>query len=167
MNREGGFTLLEMMVVIAVIGIIAAGVAFSVSGTGGRRLDAEAEHLRDTLQLAADQSVLDGTDMGVYLREDGYAFLKYDILTRQWQVLKDGAFRPRTLPDGFTITLELARERQVLDAGGQAKPRPVLTFLSSGERDPFLLTVTDRAHDRAVPMGSDGVSPVEFVRAGS
>ena len=64
-RRQKGYTLIEIMVVIAVIALIAAVAASSIGQTLNRRYSSEAEKLSIWLNQLADLSVIQGAAFGV------------------------------------------------------------------------------------------------------
>ncbi len=63
---QRGFSLLELMLVMAVVGLIVSIAALSLS-SGGRnyQVDAAAREFADIASYAMDQAEISGTDMGV------------------------------------------------------------------------------------------------------
>ena len=64
-RRQKGYTLIEIMVVIAVLALIAAVAAASIGQTLNRRYSSEAEKLSIWLNQLADLSVMQGAAFGV------------------------------------------------------------------------------------------------------
>lgn len=142
-----GFTLLEMLVVVFIIGIIVSLATLSVGGRAADdRLEREARRLDALLQTAAEEAVLFGVDLGLELTPGGYRFLRLDA--DGWTPIGagDSPLRPRELAEG--VTLHLVREDgepRRLTGGEDEKsggPRPEILFLSSGEITPFELSMT-------------------------
>ena len=71
-----GFTLLEVMVVMVIIAIIATLFVFSVGAVRGNDpAFVESERLVSLLNLARDQALLDGLDLGLRVDPEGYSFV--------------------------------------------------------------------------------------------
>lgn len=147
-SRTGGFTLLELLVVLVLIGIIVSFAVLSV-GDGGRqeRLKQEAERITTLFTLAGEEAVLQSLELGVLLTPGGYSFTTYD--GSGWQTFTgDDMFRERSLPDGVELTLfmdglEVSLEPPA-DMSEETPPEPQLMFFSSGERTPFELSLSYR-----------------------
>lgn len=136
-QRLAGFTLIEVLVAVAIIAIVALVVGIGLSGLGGNReLEREATRLKKHIDYACEIAVLDGRSMGLVQTGEGYRFVQR--IAGQWQPVKDQpALAAHRLP--ATMRLHLKREnRQVprtppdSDAG-----RPQLACLASGEMTPF------------------------------
>lgn len=89
-RRRGGFTLLELIVVIAIIAIATASVSFAMRDTNAARLDREADRLAALLESARAQS-----------RASGVAV--------RWRIVEGGSFvfdglPPDALPSGWAAS---------------------------------------------------------------
>lgn len=88
--REGavpaGFTLLELLVVVAIIAIASAGVSFAVRDAAGASLDREAQRLAALLEAGRAQSRLGGQPVTWRAVEGAFRFegLPPDALPGQW-----------------------------------------------------------------------------------
>lgn len=76
---NSGFTLIEVMVVIVIIGVMASMIVVSVTlGDPQRELRTEADRLRTVLALAAEEAVIQQVELGAEFTESGYRFLKWE-----------------------------------------------------------------------------------------
>jgi general secretion pathway protein H len=103
-----GFTLLELMVVILIIGIMATLVMLSVGNRGlDDRLELESKRMTQLMQLAEDEADLKGQPIGLRFGDDGYRFVTVDN-TRKWvDYAQGGALRPRALMQPFYADLRV------------------------------------------------------------
>ena len=146
--RVSGFTLLELLVVVVIIGIITSMAVISVNVLGGdHEMQQEAERLQAILAQAREDALLQSRDLGLRIDETSLEFLEYDGRSERWrQVLGDPLLRERTLPAGLRLRLRL-EDRDV-----QLKPRqpateaepiyPQVILQASGEMVPFDLVFT-------------------------
>jgi general secretion pathway protein H len=155
-RSQHGFTLLELMVVIVLIGIILTFVVRSV-GDGGRRdrIQREAQRITALVEMVGEEAVLQSSVMGMHFLEHGYEFMRYN--GQKWKLIeKDELLRQRTLDpmiemqlmvEGFRIDLEAVTRATASgdeDEGEDEEkegPKPQVVFLSSGERSAFELTL--------------------------
>lgn len=72
-RRDTGFTLVEMMVTLAVIGLLASAVMLAAPGAD-TRLHSEIDRLAARLKLASDQSVLMNRQIALVAAPEGYHF---------------------------------------------------------------------------------------------
>jgi general secretion pathway protein H len=163
-----GFTLLELLVVLVLIGIILSFAVLSV-GDGGRqaRLEQEARRMQALFSLASEEAVLRSLELGVVLQQQGYAFVGYD--GEAWQPLTgDSLLREHALPETmkFALFIEgLPVELSALPGEGEEGPAPQLLFFSSGERQPFELTVAYRdAPPLAYRLQAPLIGPLQLQR---
>nr|VFK24481.1 MAG: general secretion pathway protein H [Candidatus Kentron sp. LPFa]VFK35954.1 MAG: general secretion pathway protein H [Candidatus Kentron sp. LPFa] len=150
-RRNNGFTLLELMIVIVIVGIASTMAITSFDFGGSMHIKTEARRLADLMRLAIDESIITGSNLGFELTSNGYRFLrlKYDEQgTKNWRVLEtDGVLRPRILPDFAIITpmdADSATEVEMpTGEGSDDISWPRIVFLSSGETTPFQLSMSD------------------------
>jgi general secretion pathway protein H len=85
-RRHAGFTLLELMVVVSIIAIAAAGVSFAVRDAGGAPLDRDAQRLAALLESARARSRLSGQPVRWVAQPEGFRFegLPRDALPQGW-----------------------------------------------------------------------------------
>jgi general secretion pathway protein H len=153
---QAGFTLLETLVVITIIGVLAGLATLSVGNRDMRRMQAEAERLRDTLQLAADEAMFGNEEVGVVISAHSYSFLRFDALSGHWRPLEERSFKAHTLPDNLPMTLVVEQTPVVL--AETASAHPVILCLSTGEVTPFKLSLGTFA------ISTDGIAPIDIMK---
>lgn len=165
--RSAGFTLLEIMVVVVIVGIVAASAVLAVSARGfDRELDREGRRLAALIELASEEAVLQGREMGLEFFRDSYRFHVYEPLEGRWTALDgDHQLRSRSLPEGLDLLLELEGRRAELFAAPRDAARPQVLLLSSGEVTPFALELLRPARAR-LHLRSDGRGRLELEREG-
>jgi len=110
---ELGMTLVEMMAVLAIIGIAAGATMLGVgAATRGPGAEAEARRLVTTMQSAADEAMIEGQPLALTWDDRSYAFLRWN--GRSWEAGEGKAYANHDLPLGMT-----------LDAGGLKPPMPL------------------------------------------
>lgn len=138
-----GFTLIELMVVLVLIGVIASLAVLSFGGTRDPRMETEARRLAAVMELAMQTAILQNRELGLVLDQSGYRFSHLEEDT--WlpvQASADRTLRARELPDGMRL------EWSTDGLPGRAAPdsdkddhRPAVLLLSSGEQTPFRVTL--------------------------
>lgn len=152
--RETGYTLLEMLVVVAVIGILSSAVLLAARGTSGdRQVEDEAQRLWRVLQVLCDEAVIEGRYAGF-----GYAlgrYAGYELTPQGWQVVeRSGPLQAHALREGLQL-----REPGADEALPRALPeKPQLLCAPTGE-------IGD--HDLVLaPVGADAGWRVALDREG-
>lgn len=147
-HRQGGFTFLEILAVIVIIGITITFASLALSSRAAdERLATEADRLHALLSLAAEEAIVQGEQIGLLLAADGYAF--YHLEENQWTAYEQGALHERILPEGMRLYLaDDGREAVQIPVHKNSSKNPdkdkkVITpqilLLSSGEITPFVL----------------------------
>lgn len=123
-SRSRGFTLIEIMIMVFIIGIISAGVLLSVNLTGrDQDLEKESDRLLNLVNYAREQAELQTREIGVVFHDDGYQFLAYDTRRGRWrEIYEDDVLRLRKLPDGLDFKLIVDARPVVLTPVGEIKP---------------------------------------------
>jgi general secretion pathway protein H len=153
-----GFTLIEILVVVVIIGIISAGIVLSVSVVGrDRELEKESDRLLALLTYAREQAELQTRDYGVMFQDDGYEFLAYDVRRSVWRSIhEDAALAPRRLPDGLAVSLSLEARPVVLKRPKDAADKtPQVMIFSNGDLTSFTATLERDGGVRSVTLTQD------------
>lgn len=132
-----GFTLLELLVVVAIIGIASAGVSLALRDSQATQLEREGLRLAALLESARAQSRSSGVPVRWYPTEGGFRF--------------EGV-PPNLLPDHWLADSTQVRGNTVLQLG----PEPII-----GRQEVVLGSST--APNRSLRVATDGLRPFAVI----
>ena len=142
-----GFTLVEMMVVMVIIGVMLGMVSLNAIPSARQNLQGEAQRIALLLQLARDEAIVRNRLVAFEANADGYRFLvrneaRWDI------VIGDDLLRERPFKSA-PVTLSL-------DPPGAGSGNPLrITFGREPVDKPFVLTLG--SGDDRVAIRADGI----------
>ena len=165
--RQAGFTLLEILVVLIIVGLMASLAVFTMGGSSQQReLTNEVRELYLLMQTASEQAVVNNRELGLQLEPDGYQFVAYDDESGDWKASGERLFRSRSLPEWMVVTEFIESDAPRL-ASAEDEMRPDVVFFSSGETTPFEIEFTvGKNTDYTHVLASDGVSSLEWREPG-
>lgn len=183
-----GFTLLEVMVVLFVIGLITSLVTFNSSDRKAQDDTLKfGRQLAVAMNLYRDEAVYRNLDLGLAMDVSELLLLSYQdarrlevstgkspdelqkIMDNPWQAYAASTLKAPAVPEGMLLALTL--DDVVIDFSDLVdeddNPLPALQFLSADEYTPFELTLEHSSDSSfAVQLHGDGFNPVwaELVR---
>ena len=144
---QHGFTLLEILVVIVIIGVMVSMATLSIGLLGAdRQSEEEARRVWAVITQAREEAELQAIDLALFVGATDYEFLRFDTRRNQWvPVIDDKLYAQRALPEGLRFRLWLEGREIVLKPAlpdrskkdENEKAPPQLTVLSSGDDVPF------------------------------
>lgn len=158
-----GFTLLEVMLVLLLMGLAAAFVTLNtIGGSNTEALEKQVRRLQVLVDMASDFAILNQQELGLRVNDDNqYVFMVLDD-DGKWQPLSQpDIFLTTDVPDAYQIQLEIDNlpwqqdeplfDRQIFDESLSLRnegvsigedeppppPPPQILITSSGEVTPF------------------------------
>ncbi|WP_222129960.1 prepilin-type N-terminal cleavage/methylation domain-containing protein [Bordetella genomosp. 13] len=137
---QQGFTLIEMMVVLMIIGIGTAAISLSVRPDPARVLRQDAQQLAQMFIIAQSEVRLDGRSIVWQADREGYRFVR-----PSW-IIPDGDVIPvlsaGAPPDTFARDDSL-HARRWQSAAVQVGPRPTVTLDAERVGEPWAIQLSD------------------------
>ena len=149
-----GFTLLELLVVIMVIGALLSLVAPGLDGVRGRSLADSADGLCLTLNHARQEAMLSSRAWRVVIDPVEKTVRFQQRLGAEFVPAGAPPFTESRLPPGIQLA-ELTINGQAVTGAGQVYLFP------SGEQDAFSLTLSEGERRRVLSMGPLGPAEVQ------
>ncbi len=139
-KTQSGFTLFEVIVVVAIISFALTIATISIGNPQVKRLKQHSQRIASLIQLASEQAIFNSQDYALSIWRSGYAF--YTLTETGWlPVSGDRMFRPRDLPEELLFILSLDGVNVTLY--NEDKKAPQIFITSDGEISPFQLEITD------------------------
>lgn len=154
LSKQGGFTLLEVLVVVVIVAVLAGAVLLNADlGGGAAALDEEAHRLKALIELSCEDAVLRGQSTGVSVSAEAFRFW---LRGREgvWLPRAETRFRPRRLPAELRLAAPDAQ------AGRREDVRPQVVCSPVGERNAFRLVLTGPQGVREIQSDTLGPSRV-------
>ncbi len=146
-NRSSGFTLVEVMTALFIVGLAASAVVLAAPGQDQRTREA-AERLAGRLKAASDVSVMTNREVGLVVTSEGYGFERQD--EGGWRrVEAEPALAFKAWPQGVSP--------DVAPSIGEApKPRHLAEFDPLGGATPMKLVLGDAGSQWSVEIDEGG-----------
>ncbi len=153
---RAGFTLVEILVVIAIVAIVAALVSANLGDDDRRSTEREAKRLAGALEHAAAVAQWQRTTVGVSCEGSVYRFWLRDA-NDSWDLISgDDALATRMLPQGMTVVA-------LRYAGSPVAPNAILPMRPSGRNEPYELVLSSPAI--SVVVSADPLNRVAIATA--
>jgi general secretion pathway protein H len=178
-RQPQGFTLIEMLVVLVIIGVLVATTILSINTTGrDSQLEQERDRLATLIDYVRERGGLQTREYGLLCKPEGYEFVVYEPRTRAWAIDGlDSTLRARRLPSGLRLGLIVEGREVVLDEpqlGGQLTAadqllQPQILLYSNGDLSSFELRIERVEPRRSVTIrnGDDGGISAGPVQSGT
>lgn len=142
---QRGFTLIEILVVLLIIGVMIVGGVLTAGLTrGDSELDEERERVLALTDYLREQAALQNREYGMRCFTGGYEFLVYEPRLGRWlREPGEPLMRARRLPAGLAMTLQVEGRAVVLPPADQKDDElaPQILLYSSGDLNLFELTL--------------------------
>ncbi len=150
-HSQHGFTLLEILVVLVIIGVMIAMATLSFGVLGqDREVEEETRRIWAVIAQAREEAELQAIDLAIFVGQTDYEFMRFDTRRNEWTpVVDDKLYAQRTLPEGLRLRLWLESREIILKPGLPDRSKkdesqkfpPQLTVLSSGDVVPFEMQI--------------------------
>lgn len=156
--RQSGFTLLEVLLVVLLMGLAAAAVTYTTSGADQHKtLERTARQFIAASELVLDETILSGRFIGIVIDKQHYEFVYYD--EGKWKPLQqdrllaakqmDPGVEMHLVLDGLPLTQDDEEDDEswfdepLIEPSAEEKkkfPEPQVMLFPSGEMSAFELT---------------------------
>lgn len=148
-HASGGFTLIEVLVVITLLSVILAMVGLSLTTNPSDGVRDEARRLAMLLQTLREETILQGSVMAVALESEGYEFYQLNEKGQLAPVEHDDSLRPHRLPQGMTLIHDIDSTDNL--------GRTMILLFPTGEQTPFSATFAQGEARWVVSGDMDGL----------
>lgn len=170
-QNQRGFTLLEIMLVVVVLGMVSVAVVMTLPSSliAGDSAKWQAERFSNILQFAEDEALISGNELGIEFSERGYQFAFYDRQNKRWIPIDVPEMQQNIeLPESINMEYNLVNSvweelstnnnsrfiddsyRVAIGEEQQQTLNPQVYVMSSGEVSPFSVIFSNSDSDSSV-----------------
>lgn len=154
-RRIAGFSLIEVMVVTAILGIVSISAVLSLRLAPGQGPAARLETLARGIRFIQDEALMTRRSFALSFAGSGWHVLEYDPRARDWRPRAD--HRPHASGEwGGGTDARLTIEGRPAVIRERAAPEPDILLLSSGESTPFSLELFRDGYGARCTLGAFG-----------
>ena len=148
-GSQRGFTLWELLVVVAIVAITVSMVQFSVGlGDQTRDLKRVGKDLGKLFHLLSQEAVFESRNYAVSVQEKGFIVLEFN--EGNWAPVADSFYSKIKMTESQFS--ELVLEDQVIDISSKTDPQPHILILASGEMTPFEWRIRDELSQSGIML---------------
>lgn len=147
-----GFTLLEVLVVIFIVGIMLGALMLSLQDRPeGEQARREAQRIKALVDLAREEAILNTAILGIRFDHTSYQFMQ--LTGNKWALLDDRILRKRELDETLNLEFEQVEDAEPIKIDESKKDKddedeeeeeeepPQVAIYPTGELTPFRLIV--------------------------
>ncbi|MEM7002095.1 MAG: type II secretion system minor pseudopilin GspH [Pseudomonadota bacterium] len=164
-QNAGGFTLIEVLVVITLISIIMATIVGSFSGADRtQQMQGYVERMAQRIEMARDRAIQTNHEWGIYVEDETVEFAEFDPVNGEWMPIQKRPFNPDQSDSELRFRAKVEAYAGQIDSDEDELPAIVL--FSSGETSPFQILVEFTDFQDAEPwvLFSDGFQRTDIRR---
>ncbi|OYU37722.1 MAG: type II secretion system protein GspH [Pseudorhodobacter sp. PARRP1] len=158
-NGEAGMTLIEMLVVLAVIGVATGATMLGLNAADrGARAQSEAVRLASNLSLGIDEAIVSGAPLALLWDQSGYRFVAWSEAKQSWEA---------TLPAQLSARHDLSDTLQLALEGTEARDAVLIAPSAVGAQISFIVSAKNYGQEERWIVDFDGFSATAHVVAPS
>lgn len=160
LRKAKGFTLIEILIVVLIISIVTGVALLSVHHNENKRIEAFANEMKQLLQLAEEQAMLEPRVLGLSFHAQSFQFSNYDPLPKlknnQWLQREDKILGMRTIPRGIEINVDIPNQGKDTE---KETGHPQIVISTNGDVTPFTIYIGKKGQQPsyAIVGQADGV----------
>jgi len=151
-RSRSGFTILEILVVVAVISIIASTIILNTSlKRPDNELKEHASRLSLSIKLLLQEAILDDRNFALSIQPKGFIILEYN--GQEWLPSEDAFLQ--ALPKEHEYQDQVIIDNTLVSIEKTDKPKPHILILSTGEMSVFEWQIADPVNTLKIKMTSN------------
>jgi len=156
MRTIRGFTLIEILVVIFIMGIVTSVALLSITRNENRQLETFTRELVQRLTLAEEQAMLQPSVLGFSIENNAYQFSRYYKMEKgkpSWLPVETQLQGNHLIPQNIEISLEISGKKISLDDNDMHTPCIVIS--TSGDITPFTIYIAKKGQTPRFKISGD------------